>query len=210
MKPRGFTLIEMVIAVALLAIVALMSYRALTGIIRGQQGVVDTMTDLREADRLFDQLAIDLADAVPDADLGAHAIAFDATQLRIVRRADGSDDGEGPPRWQAVRYRSAEGVLWRELSPPLASRAEARAALSAAPVERQALVGRAAGMQVRGWLSDGARRGWAATDGERKPPAAPPGAAPTQPRNAVGGIEIVVLAGAPPSAYRRVIAAAQR
>ena len=47
MKPRGFTLIEMVIAVALLAIVAMMSYRSLTGIIRGQQGVVEAGAQCR-------------------------------------------------------------------------------------------------------------------------------------------------------------------
>ncbi|GAA7764390.1 hypothetical protein RN01_07115 [Cupriavidus sp. SHE] len=202
MKHRGFTLIEMVIAVALLAIVAMMSYRALTGIIRGQQGVIDAMADLRETDRLFDQLAIDLADAVPDTDLGAHAIAFDSTQIRIVRTANTPG---GPPRWQVVRYRSAEGVLWRELSAPLSSRPQARAALFAAPAQRQALVGRAAAMQVRGWVNDNGKRGWASTDGERKPPAVPAGTAPTLPQNAVGGIEIVVLTGSPPNAYRRVL-----
>uniref|UniRef100_UPI000375C301 PulJ/GspJ family protein n=1 Tax=Cupriavidus sp. WS TaxID=1312922 RepID=UPI000375C301 len=113
----GFTLIEMVIAIALLAIVALMSWKSLTGIIRGQQGVIDTMTDLREVDRMFEQMSIDLADAVPDNDLGDGAIAFDGAQLRIVRALDAPGQ---PTRWQVVRYRSADGVLWRELSAPLA------------------------------------------------------------------------------------------
>ncbi|WP_454731318.1 MULTISPECIES: PulJ/GspJ family protein [Cupriavidus] len=206
----GFTLIEMVIAIALLAIVALMSWRSLTGIIRGQQGVIETMTDLREVDRMFDQMSIDLADAVPDNDLGDGAIAFDGSRLRIVRTVLAPGQ---PTRWQVVRYRSADGVLWRELSAPLATRAAALAAQTAPPAQRQALIGRAGAIRLRGWLNatgagtmpGGTAEGWAQTDGGRKPPPLPPGTPPPLPQHAVGGIEVVVLAGSPPSAYRRVL-----
>lgn len=202
MKHKGFTLIEMVIAIALLAIVALMSWRSLTGIIRGQQGVIETMTDLREVDRMFDQLSIDLSEAVPDVDVGAAAIAFDGAQIRMVRTVDAPGR---PTRWQVVRYRSYDGVLWRELSAPLATRAAARAAINTAPAQRQALVGHASAILVRGWVTDNGKSGWAQNDGGKKPPIVPPGSPPPLPQHVVGGIEIVVMAGAPPNAYRRVL-----
>ncbi|MDF3837630.1 prepilin-type N-terminal cleavage/methylation domain-containing protein, partial [Cupriavidus basilensis] len=149
---RGFTLMEMIIAIAILAIIAVVSWRSLDGIIRSQHAVGDSMADTRALDRLFAQLGYDLAEAVPDAQLGAGAIQFDGAQLRIVRAL--RQPGQ-PTRWQVVGYRVADGILWRSLSAPLSSREGARAALDATPAQRQPLLERAASLRIRGWIDPG-------------------------------------------------------
>lgn len=211
-KRRGFTLMEMIIAIAILAIIAVVSWRSLDGIIRGQHAVADSMAETRSLDRLFAQLSYDLAEAVPDAQLGAGAIQFDGAQLHIVRAL--REPGR-PTRWQVVGYRTADGILWRSISAPVASREAARAALEAPPSERQALVEHAVGLEVRGWIdpsgnlgnsANAISAGWAVRDGGVRPPPVMAGASPILPLNRVTGVEVVVLTGAPPTAYRRVLA----
>ena len=88
LRPRasaGFTLIEMVIAITILAIIALISWRSLDGIIRGQHRLTESLEETRAIDRLFEQLQTDFGEAVRDDDLGQPTVVFGDGDLRIVR-----------------------------------------------------------------------------------------------------------------------------
>ena len=105
LRPRasaGFTLIEMVIAITILAIIALISWRSLDGIIRGQHRLTESLEETRAIDRLFEQLQTDFGEAVRDDDLGQPTVVFGDGDLRIVRMLR---DARQPIRWQVVRYR---------------------------------------------------------------------------------------------------------
>jgi general secretion pathway protein J len=200
-RAGGFTLIEMVIAITILAIIALISWRSLSGIVRGQHALSAVVADTRELDRVFEQLDYDFGEIVPDAALGEPAVAFDGGGLRLVRALR---EARQPTRWQVVRYRVENGMLLRLASAPLNNRDAVRDALSSGnAVERQVLVTHASRLEVRGWVPG---QGWAARSADVKrgtPPRA--GMGPILPPNAIGGLEVTVTAGGLDTPYVRLV-----
>lgn len=197
----GFTLIEMVIAITILAIIALISWRSLDGIIRGQHKLAENLEETRAIDRLFEQIDTDFSEAVRDDDLGEPATAFGDDDLRIVRLLR---EAHQPTRWQVVRYRLEGDTLMRETSAPLNERGAARDAIKVALPERLPLVEHTSALQVRGW----SKQGWQAASADASHPASAvvvPGMLRRVSPNAITGLEVTVMVSNAP--YTKVVQA---
>jgi general secretion pathway protein J len=127
-RRNGFTLIEMLIAIAILAVIAVLSWRGLDQVIRGRTTITNAMEDERVLAQLFDQMRIDARQAATDDQAGQPAISIGGNGLQIVR---GMFQPGTAPRLQVVRYRMTDGRIVRFASPPLSNVGEVRRALSA-------------------------------------------------------------------------------
>lgn len=126
---RGFTLIEMLVAIAILAVIAVLSWRGLDQVMRGRTTITNAMEDERVVAQLFDQMRIDARQAATDDEAGQAAVSIGGRTVQIVR---GVFAAGAAPRLQVVRYRLVDGRVTRFASPPLGNVGELRRALSAA------------------------------------------------------------------------------
>ncbi|WP_323119276.1 PulJ/GspJ family protein [Burkholderia alba] len=129
---RGFTLIELMIAITILAVVAILSWRGLDQIMRGRDKVSSAMEDERVFAQMFDQMRIDVRRAATDDEAGEPAVRVAGDTLQIVRDLDAPD---AAPRLQVVRYRISNGRVVRFASPPIGNVNELRSALRGGDTE---------------------------------------------------------------------------
>ncbi|MBR8312530.1 prepilin-type N-terminal cleavage/methylation domain-containing protein [Burkholderia dolosa] len=131
-RMRGFTLIELMIAIAILAVVAVLAWRGLDQIMRGRDKVASAMEDERVFAQMFDQMRIDARLAATDDEAGQPAIGVAGNTLQIVRTlyVPGA-----APRLQVVRYRIAGGRVVRYASPPLGDANRLRSVLKDSDVD---------------------------------------------------------------------------
>lgn len=129
---RGFTLIELMIAIAILAVVAILAWRGLDQIMRGRDKVTAAMKDERVFAQMFDQMRIDARLAATDDEAGQPAIGVAGNTLQIVRELDVPGVA---PRLQVVRYRIAGGRVVRYASPPIDDTNRLRTMLKDSSVE---------------------------------------------------------------------------
>src|SRR6202012_5186935 len=125
---RGFTLIEMLVAITILAVIAILSWRGLDAVMNGRTTITNAMEDERGVAQLFDQMRIDARQAATDDEAGQPAIAIGGNGVQIVR---GLYSANRPPRLQVVPYRLVDGRVIRFASPPLANVGDVRRALAA-------------------------------------------------------------------------------
>ncbi len=118
----------MLVAIAILAVIAVLSWRGLDQIMRGRTTITNAMEDERVVAQLFDQMRIDARQAASDDETGQTAISIGGNGLQIVR---GMFAPGVAPRLQVVRYRLSGGRIVRFASPPLANVGEVRRGLSA-------------------------------------------------------------------------------
>ncbi|KWC51359.1 type II secretion system protein J [Burkholderia ubonensis] len=131
-RTRGFTLIELMIAIAILAVVAVLAWRGLDQIMRGRDKVSSAMEDERIFAQMFDQMRIDARRAATDDEAGQPALGVAGNTLQIVRAFDAPG---AAPRLQVIRYRIATGRVVRYASPPLADANRLRDTLKNPDVE---------------------------------------------------------------------------
>ncbi|RXV67611.1 prepilin-type N-terminal cleavage/methylation domain-containing protein [Burkholderia stabilis] len=154
-RARGFTLIEMLVAITLLAVIALLSWRGLDATIRGRDDIASNLAQTRLLGRYFSQLQFDLTNLVTADEVFGPPLRIRPNELVMVRHLG---VGGGPTQMQVVRYQLKGRELVRSASQPLASLAEVDDALHHMDAFARVVVSNdARSMQLSVWIPPG---GW--------------------------------------------------
>ncbi len=158
-RQSGLTLVELLVAIGVLAFVAVLGWRGLDSITRARESLNADLEQTRGLQLAFAQLQTDCANAVEASMLDGRSPLFvDATRVTIARRLQPEAQAGS---LQLVSWRLRDGVLTREESPltrdltQLAQYWQLAQAGGTPPVRLQRGVQQ---MQVRVWTDDG--RGW--------------------------------------------------
>ncbi len=161
-EAQGLTLIELLVAIGVLAFVAVLGWRGLDSITRARESLNADLEQTRGLQLAFAQLQTDCANAVDAGTLdGRSPLVVDASRVSIARRIQPEAQAGA---LQFVTWRLRDGVLTREESPStrdltqftqFIQSAQLAQGGSTRPVKLQSGVKQ---MQVRVWTDDG--RGW--------------------------------------------------
>lgn len=131
MKQRGFTLIEVLVALVLVSIMSLLAWRALDGMGRAGELTSTNEQSLQRVEVGLAQWSADL-DAIMDAGVsGIQPLDFDGQRLRLTRQSSQPNAGVVVVAW-TLRSTDAGRVWQRYASLPITSRAALQAAWLAA------------------------------------------------------------------------------
>jgi general secretion pathway protein J len=158
---RGFTLVELLIAISVLAMVAVLGWRGLDSIVRARVALNADLEQTRGLQLAFAQMQSDASHIASVASIGGRPI-LDARPGRLTLVRTVFTDNQ-PSRVEVVAYRVRDGVLTRRESIATRDLKELDAAWSAItgdtdasqPVVLQTGVDE---MAIRTWGSDG--MGW--------------------------------------------------
>lgn len=128
---RGFTLIEMMVALVIMAIIGLMAWRGLDGLIRGKERIESHAAQQRDLQYALTLLDRDCLSMVIDDQVGQPVALGSRSVWWLRHNANGAI-----PAWQIVGYRTQTDGLYRALSPVFANKEKALEAwrgLSSAP-----------------------------------------------------------------------------
>ena len=158
-RQRGLTLVELLVAIGVLAFVAVLGWRGLDSITRARAALNTELDQTRGLQLAFAQLQTDCANAVDAIMLdGRSPLAVSADRITIARRVQ--LDAQ-PGKLQLVTWRLRNGVLTREESPATRDLTQLdqywqfAAAGGASPVTLRSGLRT---MDLRVWTDDG--RGW--------------------------------------------------
>lgn len=114
-KHHGLTLVELLVAISVLAIVAILGWRGLDGIVRSRIALTDDLEQTRGMQLTFAQLQSDCLHLANTSILpNRAAIHAKFGQLNLVRTVFPEDQ---PSQLQVVSYQVKNGVLTRRESP---------------------------------------------------------------------------------------------
>jgi general secretion pathway protein J len=160
-RNRGLTLIELMVAIAVLAFISVLGWRGLDAITRARESLNNELAQTRGLQLAFAQMQIDCANAVDASTLaGSTPLMIDGNRVSLVRRLQ--PEGQAGAL-QLVTWRWRDGALTREETPPTRdlnqlNRYWQLAQTGSAPsVKLQSNVQQ---MTLRVWTDDG--RGWRA------------------------------------------------
>ncbi|MCD6672731.1 MAG: prepilin-type N-terminal cleavage/methylation domain-containing protein [Burkholderiaceae bacterium] len=185
-RSRGFTLLELLVAVALLSVLAVLSWRGMDSVLRSRDRIVQSSDELRALSVAFAQLEQDVRGswAIGLLGLDEPAIAFTVRgddvqpELALVRETSANR----PLQLQRVRYRLHEHRLERGFAPWTSSMVDPARPVSEQPLVWQPLLAGIDQIQFRAWI---ASRGWT--------PAAT--LARDAGRSRVDGVELTIVRG---------------
>ena len=133
-RQQGMTLVELLVALAIFALISVICFRGLSQTMAAEQRVSADMQTWQTMDALFLRLQSDLETAVPTGFVTAQSERWPAfaggeklpgpeeVQLRWVREQAQIVDGSGGARVQAVAYRLRQGRLdWLVWQPQAAA-----------------------------------------------------------------------------------------
>lgn len=157
----GFALVELLVAISVLAIIAVLGWRGLDTIVRSRVILMSELEQMRGLQLAFAQLQNDCANLVDPTDIGGRAVlAAQQGRLTLVRSTLMENQ---PSRLAVIAYRFKEGKLTRQATVGTRSLAELdamwasalREAAIALPIKLQSDV---TDMKMRLWATDGT--GW--------------------------------------------------
>ncbi len=158
-RQHGLTLIELLIAISVLAFVAVLGWRGLDAITRARVALNADLAQTRSLQLAFAQWQTDCANAVDAGTLDGRApLLVDATRVTIARRVQPEAQAGA---LQLVTWRLRDGVLTREESPPTRDLSQLDQAWQFAQMggaQALRLQDGVQSMQLRVWTDDG--RGW--------------------------------------------------
>ncbi len=160
---RGFTLLELLVAVALLSVLTVLTWRGMDSVLRGRDRIVSASDELRSLSVAMAQMEEDLRRSWPIRLLGLPepSIAFsmptdrEPASLALLRETRGAD----AVQVQRVIYRLRDGVFERGFSAWAAPSPDGTQQVPPTPFTWQPILREVQAVDFRGWL-DG--RGWLA------------------------------------------------
>lgn len=160
---RGLTLVELLVAISIMAFVAVLGWRGLDSITRARASLNQELEQTRGLQLAFAQLQTDCMNVVNAAELDGRApVQIDPARITLIRRIQPAAQ---PGALQLVTYRLRDGLLTREESQPTRdlTRLEQYAQLVRSPASsvtrsQVRLQSGVQAMNLRVWADDG--RGW--------------------------------------------------
>jgi len=200
MKTRGFTLLELLVAISVLSVVSVIAWRGLDSLVATRERLEPEVDETRAMLVAFGQMERDLSQVVNPDFLGLASSPLNvrpadgAMMIEVARVAAAVPDRA--TEVQTVYYRVVDGTLVRQATPPLPYFQPS----SSEAIESARLMGNVRSMDVRVWRTG---IGWAPPGDNTEGAAAPGVPAPTGRNQPAPGIE-VTLTRTDGRIYRRV------
>jgi len=161
-RPRGFTLVELLVAISILAIVAVLGWRGLDSIVRARVALTQQMETTRGMQLAFAQMQSD-CEHIAQRDVVDQRpyLLIGADRFTLVREVFTENQ---PSRLQVVAYRIVNGTLIRRESQATRDLVQLDALWQAVTSDADtnpavALQTGVTGMQVATWLNNSWRQG---------------------------------------------------